>query len=133
MSAENVQLVRRALEAHGRGDRAAWLALHDDDLELNPIPDWPETVVGRGSESVWETYGEFFDLFESVPIEDVEVVDGNGDKVVVNSRYTLRGGASGVDVSFEYWLVITVREGLIVRNDWFADRSEALSAAGVRE
>jgi ketosteroid isomerase-like protein len=45
----------------------------------------------------------------------------------------LRGGASGADVEIKYWIVVTFREGRIARDQWFADREEALEAAGLSE
>ena len=41
MSEENVELVRKALEALKRRDRTTWLAVHDDDFEVVPIRDFP--------------------------------------------------------------------------------------------
>jgi hypothetical protein len=36
-------------------------------------------------------------------------------------------------VQFDYWVVVTLRQGKIVRERWFADRAEALQAAGLSE
>jgi len=40
---------------------------------------------------------------------------------------------SGAQVEHDYWLVATVRQGRILRVQWFVDRDEALEAAGLRE
>jgi ketosteroid isomerase-like protein len=42
MSEENVEVVRRFLDAFNRGNRAAWLAWLDEDYEITSIGDWPE-------------------------------------------------------------------------------------------
>jgi ketosteroid isomerase-like protein len=42
-------------------------------------------------------------------------------------------GRSGAEVEFNYWCVVTFRQGRIVREHWFADRAEALEAAGLSE
>jgi ketosteroid isomerase-like protein len=52
---------------------------------------------------------------------------------LVHQRSDARGRASGAAVEIDYWAVITFREGRIVRDQWFADRAEALEAAGLRE
>jgi ketosteroid isomerase-like protein len=131
MSQDNVELVRQAEEAVLRGDRNAWLAIHDEDFELVPIREWPEGAV-RGREAAWELSMRFIDSFEVVPSE-VERVDAGADKVLVHPRYDLRGAGSGAEVEHDYWLVATVRQGRILRVQWFTDGVEAREAAGLRE
>jgi ketosteroid isomerase-like protein len=38
MSQENVETAREAIDAWDRGERAAWLALHDPDYEVCSHP-----------------------------------------------------------------------------------------------
>jgi 3-oxoacyl-[acyl-carrier protein] reductase len=128
MSQENVELVRQAMEALLRRDRDAWFAIHDEDYELVPIRDWPETGV-RGREPAWNLNMRILDPFEWAPIE-VERVDAGADKVWVHPRYEARGASSGAEVELDYWLVATVRQGRILRTQWFVDRDEALEATG---
>jgi ketosteroid isomerase-like protein len=45
----------------------------------------------------------------------------------------MRGRTSGIDVEVNYWVVVTFREGRVLQDQWFADRSDALEAAGLRE
>jgi ketosteroid isomerase-like protein len=141
MSEENVEIARQALEAIGRRDRDAFLTLHDDDFEVVPIRNWPEPGV-RGPEASWDFYREAFKVFEQFPIEDVEAIDAGSDKVLLHYRVDLTGQTSpGVDLirtesagGFpEYWVVTTIRQGRILRSHWFADRAEALEAAGLSE
>jgi ketosteroid isomerase-like protein len=144
MSQENVELTRQALEALSRRDRTTWLAFHDDDFEVVPIGDFPEAGV-RGPGPAWDFYLKNFEAFERVPLDDTEVLDAGADKVLVHQRYDLRGrgsGAvveflrgrgSGAVVEFDYWVVVTVRQGRILRAQWFTDRVDALEAAGLRE
>jgi len=49
MSQENVEIVRRGIEAWNRGDMDAFRELHDPDAVLRPVSDWPEQgpFVGR--------------------------------------------------------------------------------------
>jgi ketosteroid isomerase-like protein len=46
-----------------------------------------------------------------------------------SARYIRRGA----EVKFDYWFVATVRQGRILRMQWFTDHAEALEAAGLRE
>jgi ketosteroid isomerase-like protein len=131
MSQENVEVVRQAREAVLRRDRAAWLALHDEDAEAIPIRDWPESAV-RGREAVWEFLVNLMDAVD-LPVGGVEFVDAGADKVLTHQRTDFQGRESGAEVEFEYWLVSTIHQGKIRRGQFFVDREEALEAAGLRE
>jgi ketosteroid isomerase-like protein len=131
MSQENVELVRQAEEALLRRDRDAWLAIHDEDFEIVAIRDWPETGV-RGREAAWNFHMRFVESFESASFE-VEHVDAGADKVLAHLRYEGRGVGSGAQVELDQWFVTTVRQGKILRLQWFVDRAEARAAAGLSE
>jgi ketosteroid isomerase-like protein len=133
MSQENVEAVRQSLEAFDRRDRAAWLALRDQDIEVVTSRYWPEADAVRGREAAWEFYVEVAEAFEGLAIGDAELVDAGEDKTLVHHRNDVRGRASGADVEVNYWVVVTFRRRRIVREQWFADRAEALEAAGLSE
>jgi ketosteroid isomerase-like protein len=131
MSEENVEKMRGGLDAFARRDKVAWLETCDPDLELAPVGDWPETKV-RGREAAWDFLVAADEPWERGPYELVEVIDGD-DKIVAHQRRDLRGKASGVEVEYDYWVVLTVRDGKALRLEWFADRETALEAAGLSE
>jgi ketosteroid isomerase-like protein len=134
MSEENMEAARQTLEAFDRRDRAAWLATRDDqDYEVVTDRYWPEADSIRGREAAWEFYVKVAEAFEQLPAGDAGLVDAGADKVLVHQRSDVRGRTSGVEVELNYWVVITFREGRIVREQWFADRNEALEAAGLAE
>ena len=124
---------RQILAAFNRGDRAAWLALCDEDFEVVPTDDWPEAGAIRGREAAWDFYAKVVESFEPIGSGDAEVIDAGADKVVVRRTTEVRGRASGADVEFNYWLVVTFREGKVLRDEWFRDHDDALEAAGLRE
>src|SRR5262245_35686535 len=128
MSEENVEVARRAVEALRRRDRTAFLAVYDQDFEVVPVRDWPEPGV-RGAEAAWDFYMDAWDAFKQFPVDDVEVVDAGADKVLLHYRLDLSGRGSGAGVEFEYWNVATIRQGKVLRTEWFADRGDALEAA----
>ena len=132
MSQENVELMRQAEEAILRRDRDAWFAIHDEDFEIVPVRDWPEGGV-RGREAGWDFHMRIRDSFEWEAIE-VERVDAGGrQKVLAHLRSDARGVGSGAEVELDQSFVATVREGKILRLQWFTDRVEALEAAGLSE
>jgi ketosteroid isomerase-like protein len=132
MSEENVELLRHALEAFRQRDRTTWLSLHDDDFEVINDRDFPEAGV-RAPEAAWDHYLKVADAFERVPVQTDELVDAGADKVLAHQQTVVRGRGSGAEVEFDYWLVFTVRQGRIHRTQWFADRVDALEAAGLSE
>ena len=133
MSQENVEIMRQGLAAVNRRDRAAWLALCDPEVENIPPRDWPESDPLRGREAVWDVYVENIEAFREGALEHVELIDAGNDKVVAHMRGEMHGKASGASVAFSYWRVGTFRSGKMLRTEWFANRVDALEAAGLRE
>jgi len=133
MSQENVEVMRQNLDAFNRGDKTAWLATFDPDAEMVPARDWPESAPICGAEAIWDFYVGVTDAWDESSFEFGEVIDSRADKIVANTRRETRGKASGAGVQFSYWAVSTYRNGKAVRVEWFADRSQALEAAGLRE
>ena len=130
---ENLEQVRRANEAFARRDKAAWLDTFDPDVVMIPAREWPESTPTRGTEALWDFYGEVTQVWEGVPFEMGEVIESGPDRVVINFRFEGRGKASGAGFEFSYWLVSTFRNGKQVRVEWFSGRDEALGAAGLAE
>jgi ketosteroid isomerase-like protein len=70
MSEENVEIVRRGLEAWNRRDLTTWLASFDPDAEV----DWsrsrgPLMGVYRGHDGIETFWDAWFSTFEQVQIE----------------------------------------------------------------
>jgi ketosteroid isomerase-like protein len=62
-----------------------------------------------------------------------ELIEAGTNKIVANQRREMRGKASGAGVVWSCWVVFTFRKGRVLRFEWFANRAEALEAAGLRE
>jgi ketosteroid isomerase-like protein len=133
MSQENVELVRRANDAFNQGDRVAFRECFDPDAVLVPLREWPENAPARGPEAIWDAYEGFTQAWEVGPFELGEILEVGPNKVIANARRQARGRASGAELFFSYWLLSTHRNGKVIRAEWFADRSDALEAAGFSE
>jgi ketosteroid isomerase-like protein len=133
MSEEKVALARQTVEAATEAlmerDRISFLEVHDHDVEVVPFRDWPVPGV-RGAEAAWEFYLETFD---ELPIGHVEFVDAEGDKALSHYQMALSEMGIGAGVQVHYWSLATIRQGKVIRVQWFADRAEALEAAGLSE
>ena len=132
MSQENAFSVRENLEAFDRRDRAAFLSGRDPACEVIPDRNWPEAGVIRGREAAWDFYMSVAEAL-GLGSDDAEIIDAGGDKVVTHRGAQAQGQTSGAGVVFDYSVVATFREGKIFREQWFADRSAALEAAGLSE
>jgi ketosteroid isomerase-like protein len=130
MSQENVEIVRRAweFEAFGRDYRAEALTVYDPDVVVTPLEEGPS----YGLDAYLEYFERWFAAWEMLEQAAEEYIDA-GDRVVVRGYFRGRGRGSGVEVDSRFYEIYTLRDGKIVRVDEFAERSEALEAAGLSE
>jgi len=138
MSQENVEVVRRVYDAVARRDTAGVLSFYDPEVELVSFSGTLADHMGqrgvyRGHAGLRTFNRDLRDTFETIETSYEELIDA-GNHVVSVSRYRARGRESGAEVAgplqFGVW---TIREGKIVRQLWFATRTEALEAAGLSE
>ncbi len=134
MSAENVQIVRRALEAWEEGDLKAAAALLDPDIAWRMPSNLPETGTYRGREEVVRRLEDFLEAWGELTIAVEELIDA-GDRVVALVRYSGMGQESGVQVSgratdAQVW---TLRDGRVVRVELYGGTEEALDVARLRD
>ena len=61
-----------------------------------------------------------------------EFIDA-GDRVLVTANHRGRGRGTGIEVDRRFHLVYSLRNGKVARSDEYADRTEALEAAGLSE
>ena len=136
MSQENVEVVRRIYEAYNRGDIEGMLALADPPPEFEFVPSGvliPDlSRVQRGPEGLRRLAEVFSGEFDALQMEIQELIDA-GDQVYSSFTLQGRGKQSGVETTFDGWLVWTVRDGRIARLLGFTDRDPALEAAGLSE
>jgi ketosteroid isomerase-like protein len=131
MSEENVEIVRRAIEAWNQRDLPTMKALWHSDAEV----DWSRSVgplqgVYRGG-GVKAVGSEFWSTFETVELE-THGFKPVGSHVVVPNTAHLRG-REGIEVIARSTFVYTVENGQITRLRMFQEQAEALEAAGLRE
>jgi ketosteroid isomerase-like protein len=127
MSEENVEIVRRSLVAFVETGEPFW-AVTDEAVEVydHDVPE-RETYVGYDGIRRWlEIWGEPWAEWSLTPQEFVDA----GAAVIAFFRLKVRGH-SGVEIERDDAIVYRLRDGLIVRMDYFNNRPEALAAAGL--
>lgn len=135
MSEENVEIVRRTLEAFNRdGDIDAVVAICDPEVEWLPPPELPSVTAYTGHDGVRTAIQDLLDIFGSLKVEPDEYIDA-GDHVLVPYHWSGEAKGSGLplDQLGAQAVVFTMRNGKAVRVAWYVRRSVAFEAAGVTE
>jgi ketosteroid isomerase-like protein len=116
MSQENVEVVKRSVEAYLRGDIDAYLEEMGDDVVLDySRARGPYRGVHRGREGARELFAGFWEAFSSIRPLSTEYIEV-GDKVVLAARVRFRGRGSGAEVGGGgMGAVYTLRDRKIVR------------------
>jgi ketosteroid isomerase-like protein len=132
MSQENVEVVRRSLDAFERGDFDAAMEALDPRIEYD-LTHFPDGKVYLGHDGVREAFRIWLGTWEDYRQEIDEVIDLGEDEVVVVLREFGRGKGSGIEVERPTAGVWTLRDGKAVRIRFYAGKAEALEAAGLSE
>ena len=108
MSSENVDLMRLMLEAVGRRDYEAVLALLDPEVEIDDT-DIPEST---GTDSFLEWLARWDEAWESWRVEDVEVRAAGDDQAIALFRMVTTGKeAASSSLAPMPWLRLFVAAG----------------------
>jgi ketosteroid isomerase-like protein len=132
MSEENVEVVRRLYAAWNRGDYPSALALIDPEIEAESRYSGFVKGTYRGHAGLYKLLEDFWNQFDDRRSEVEECIPA-GDDVFTSVLFHGRGRDSGADVEMRQYQVWTLRDGKAVRWRYFADRQEALEAAGLSE
>ena len=128
MSEENVIAIRGGFAALGRGDLDALVDLYDEDAVFETL------LLGthHGKEAIRRIHQENLANQAGYTVEPVEMIDA-GDNVVTVVQTGGAGPVSKISLDDQFAFVHTMSDGLIVREQAFRNREEALEAAGVEE
>jgi ketosteroid isomerase-like protein len=134
MSQDNVELVRRVIQALNAGGVEAALSLHlyAEDVRIYPSSEWPEEEMYRGHSGFRSLYHAWTDHFDDWSWELQEIRD-LGDQVV--GLVEMRGRLKDSDVAIcEPWgVVCSVRDGCISEVWHFRNQRQALEAVGLAQ
>jgi ketosteroid isomerase-like protein len=128
---DNVAILRRGFEGFRQGGPDALVDVIHPDFEARGDPQLTtEPDVYRGPEGVRRWYEGFEDTIDNIRFE-TDDFEASGDKVLVAARLLGRGAGSGIEVEQLGWQVWTMRDGLAIRLDIYADENVARQAAGL--
>jgi ketosteroid isomerase-like protein len=135
MSQENVEAMKRGLDAYNRRDVEALLEELDPEVEWHPallVPLEGEPTVYRGHEGIREFFRDVDDVLAEIEGEYSEIRD-LGNRVVGIGRLRMRGRGSGAETESPLANVTDFENGKVRRIRTYLDPGEALKAAGLEE
>jgi len=137
MSQENVDWIRRMFDEFGWSpegiEDASRAGLIAPDVELDFSSLYPDGPVVHGLEDWRRGFADTVPWGRSLRFEPERFLDVDDERVLIFMRVTARGEGSGVPVENRVAHEYTIRDGVLTRWKGFADRSEALEAAGLQE
>jgi uncharacterized protein len=133
MSQENVEIVRRLIEAWNSNEQDRVSGLLDPGVVVDATRRLVNPNTYTGMQGMCRMFAERDEVWEEFRMEPDEVLAA-GDRVVAIGRWVGKGKGSGIEVQQPVADVFTLHDGRVVRFELgFTDRAEALEAAGLRE
>jgi hypothetical protein len=115
---QNLQIVRDAFEAFGRGDIPALLRRLDEYVEWEPVMGAAGHVPIAGKRMGKEAVAEFFEILDQNITFDIfqpEEFIAQGDLVVTLGHYEGRARTTERTFSGDWAMVMTVRNDKVIR------------------
>jgi uncharacterized protein len=130
MSAEDVETIRRGVEAYNSGDVEGLIATSDPDVRLTPIRKLLEGGEYVGHEGLREFVADMDEDWTERGIDVSELRDA-GDRVLVLGDFYGTGRASGTEVRYPVAWLCEMREGKLARLRAYTDQGQALADCGM--
>jgi ketosteroid isomerase-like protein len=130
MSRENVEVVQRALEHFSATGEVLW-DLVDPEIEVHDH-DAPDQGIYRGHAGFTRWLEDWGAAWADWSVEPQEFINA-GESVVVVLRMKAEGRGSGINIDRQDAGVYAVRNGKVVRVDYYNNKRQALEAVGLRE
>jgi ketosteroid isomerase-like protein len=132
MSQENVEIMRKAIEAFNRRDAEGFGALFVKDAEIIPVRAALEGTVYRGPEAGAQYCAAVDASWENLAWE-VEAVRDDNDWVLALGHIRGRGRGSGADFDAQGAWLAWFHGGRLTRFRTYPERAAALEAVGLAE
>ena len=134
MSQENVEIVRRMLQAFADGGLDAMAEFWDPEIDWRAAEGALDDVGEmHGPVAVSRYVQDWIDTFDDFSVVAEELRDVGGDRVLAIQRLTGRAKLSGTETDLRYAVVNTVRDGKVVRGREYLSLDQALEAVGLPE
>jgi ketosteroid isomerase-like protein len=128
MSQENVEIVRRLIEAWNSNEQDEAIAIVDPEVVLDATRRRVNPKTYTGMQGMRRMLADRDEVWGEFRMEPDQVLDA-GDRVVAIGRWVAKGKGSGIEVQQPVAHVFTLQDGRVVRVEISATRDEALEAA----
>jgi ketosteroid isomerase-like protein len=129
VSADDVRLVREWFLGFERAELG--LEICDPAIEIRNWAEFPITGPYRGHDGVRGWWNDIDEAFEGLSWELLDLIDVGDGRVVTVQRFTGRFRLTGIETSFAWGAVITVKEGKIAAAMGYPSPRQAKEAAGL--
>ena len=133
MSAENVELARRAILGWNEKGVEAFIEAMDPEVEFHAPRESMNPGVYRGHEGVRDYFGRLSEIVEEQRVESVDVIDVDDDRVVAVVHATGRTSHFEGTIEIHWAWVITATDGKATHLMTYIDKAQALKAVGLSE
>jgi len=134
MSQENVEVVRRMVQAFADEGLDAYVELWDPDIDWRAAEGAIDDVGEmHGPVAVRRYIQDWIDTFDDFGVVVEELRDVGDDRVLAIQRLKGRAKLSGTETNLRFAVVCTVRDGKVVRGREYLRVEDALEAVGLRE
>jgi ketosteroid isomerase-like protein len=133
VSRENLDLVRRNIDAYNRRDIGDYLETVAEELVFHSQFGGVDARTYHGRAGAREYFQDLAEAWHDYRVQPQELLDAGDDRVVGLLCVTAEAERSGIKLERRLGTVFTVRAGRIVAIDGYTTRAEALEAAGLSE
>ena len=130
MATEDVEMIKRAVQAWADFDEEQALELTSEDIEFFALRSATEGTY-HGHEGVRAFFADNRESFELFQPRYDELRDLGDGRVLGIGSIRIRGRGSGVETDVPSAVIATVRDGRIVHFKDYGDARAALEAAGL--
>lgn len=122
MTQQNVDVVKSAYDAFGRGDIPGVVAVFDPGIEwVAPVGSYRIGGVHKGADAIVKNFFMVLgELWETLTVTPQEFID-DGDRVIVLGKVTGKARARGGTVDSPYVHIFEFKNGKVTRFEEFED------------
>jgi len=130
---ENVEIVRRNLDAFNRRDIDAYVSTIAPDFVLHSQFAGVEGGAYHGHADIPRYFEDLAEAWHAYRAEPRGLAEGENGRVACELGTRAQAERSGIQMTKRIGAVFSVQAGKIVRIDVYPARAEALEAVGLRE
>jgi ketosteroid isomerase-like protein len=128
---EQIEIVKRALDAWNRGDVDAMVAEASPDGEYAIAEQNPNARLLHGRDEIADYLRDWLDTIHGLRYEPQEMRDVGGAVLVLGTMSGRVGAEDGPELTAELAFVLRFDGDVVVRTEEYLDHRQALAAAGL--